>query len=183
MAGRVSNISKSDWRVYLRRSAGGLILATGLVLLAFVAFHLIQDASLWTVGRRTAGRIDRAWIERDAATGADAPTFRWFIRYQFRTSDGRVFTGVSRLSAKEWAALDHAGPVDVVDREDGAQLTGDAGGIENGGAVDVVYLPAYPTHNRLDDSQFVPLLACAYVPLILLGGAGMLAGRSLFRSA
>jgi hypothetical protein len=152
---------------------------TGLALLVLVGFNLVQDASLWVLGRQTEAQVVAAWIEQDTQERADAPTFRWFIRYQFKMRDGQVVTGTSRVSAQEWASIGGADPVDVVyeEREIGEQ--GDVGAVEDGSWVDVVYLPAYPAHNRLDESRFVPVLACAYIPLILMGAAGLAAGRGL----
>jgi hypothetical protein len=156
-------------------------MGVGLALLAFAVLNLAQDASLWVLGRRTEAQVVGMWIEQDAEGRAEAPTFRWFIRYQFKTPGGRVVTGVSRVSAKELAALGHTGPVDVVYQgEDSRHRSG--GTIEDGGWVNVAYLPAYPAHNRLDESRFVPVLACAYVPLILVGCAGLAAGRALLQS-
>jgi hypothetical protein len=162
----------------LRQLAGGLVGAIGLALLAFVALNLAQDASLWVLGRRAEAQVVDAWIEQDAEERAEAPAYRWFIRYQFQTPGGRIVAGVSRISAQELAALGHTAPVDVVYAGEDSPRGGGAA-IEDGGRVDVVYLPAYPSHNRLDESRLVPVLACAYVPLILLGCAGLAIGRSL----
>jgi hypothetical protein len=112
---------------------------------------------------------------------SEAPTFRWFVRYQFKMPDGQVVTGVSRISANEWAALGNGAPLEV-SYEGEAPRDQRFGAVADGGWVNVVYLPAYPAHNRLDESRFVPVLACAYVPLTLLGCAGLAAGRSLIQS-
>jgi hypothetical protein len=45
----------------------------------------------------------------------------------------------------------------------------------------VVYFPLYPAHNRLDESRYIPLLACAYVPLILFSLGALGAGWRLVR--
>jgi hypothetical protein len=34
-----------------------------------------------------------------------------------------------------------------------------------------VYFPLYPAHSRLQESRFVPVLACAYVPLMVVAWA------------
>jgi hypothetical protein len=165
----------------MKLSAGMLVLVVALALLGFVVFNLVQDASLWVLGRRTTAQVVGVWIERAAEAQAEAPTFRWFIRYQFNTPGGQVVTGVSRISANEWAAMGHSDPVDVVYDEDGSVPQPGLGAVEDGGSVDIVYLPAHPAHNRLDESRFVPVLACAYLPLILLGCAGLAVGRGLLQ--
>jgi hypothetical protein len=167
---------------WVRRLAGATVVSVGLALLAFVVLSLVQDASLWVLGRRTTAQVVGAWIEQDVEARPETPTFRWFIRYQFGTPDGREVTGVSRVSAAEWAAMGHSDPLEVVNRQGGSVPQPGVGAVEDGGSVDVVYLPAYPAHNRPDESRFVPVLACAYVPLILLGWAGLAAGRGLLQN-
>jgi hypothetical protein len=175
---RIGTWDRSSWA---KRLVGILLLAAGLALMAFTAFNLIQDASLWVLGRPTEAQVIAMWIEQAAEESPESPSYRWFIRYQFETLDGRIVTGVSRISAIELAALGHTRPVDVVYAGENASDRR-AGAIEDGGWVDVVYLPAYPAHNRLDESRFVSLLACAYVPLILLGVAGLAVGRSFLQN-
>jgi hypothetical protein len=177
-----SRIAISDRSGWLRRLAGMLLLATGLALMAFTTFNLIQDASLWVLGRPTEAQVIGVWIEQAPDDSPESPSYRWFVRYRFETLDGRVVTGVSRIAATELAALGHTEPVDVVYAGEQALHESD-GAIEDGGRVDVVYFPAYPAHNRLDESRFVPLLACAYVPLILLGLAGLVVGRSYIQNS
>jgi hypothetical protein len=181
MADRLCSGSIAERAGLVRQSAGVLVLVTGLALLTLVLFYLVQDASLWVLGRRTTAQVVGMWIEQDAKARTEAPAFRWFIRYQFRTRDDRVVAGVSRVSATEWAAMGHSGPVEVVYDAEGGSAEGEAGEIADGGHVAIVYFPAYPAHNRLDESRFAPILACAYVPLILFGCVGLVAGRSLLQ--
>jgi hypothetical protein len=164
----------------MKRLLGLLVLAAGVTVLAFVAFNFVQDASLWILGRRAQAQVVDVWIEQNAGE-REAPTFRWFIRYQFTTLNGRLVTGVSRVSAAELAALGHTGSVDVVYSEEEAAHRNEVA-IDDAGWVNVVYFPPYPVHNRLDESRFVPVLACAYVPLILLGGASLKLARSLLQN-
>ena len=167
---------------WVRQLAGALVMGVALALLAFAVLNLAQDASLWFLGRRIEAQVVGIWIEQDADATAEAPTFRWFIRYQFETPHGRVVTGVSRVSPWELSALGLTGPIDTVSAGENASRQAE-GTIEDGGRVDVVYLPAYPAHNRLDDSRFMPVLACAYVPLMLLAGAGLVLGRSYLQNS
>jgi hypothetical protein len=157
-------------------------MVAGLAILAFVALNLGQDASLWFFGRRTEAQVVGKWIERDAREGEGDPTFRYYLRYRFETPGGLEVTGVSRMAAQEWSAVEHTGSVDVLSRDEGGTLNGSVGTIDGTGSVEVVYFPAYPTHNRLDDSRFMAVVGCAYVPLIALGFTGLVAGRRLLMS-
>jgi hypothetical protein len=167
---------------WVRQLVGALVTGLGLALMAFVVLNLAQDGSLWILGRHTEAQIVGMWVEQDVDESDDTPACRWFVRYRFTTPGGRAVTGVSRVSARELASLGHSGPVDIVYAGENAP-PGDGGAIEDGGWVHVVYLPLYPAHNRLDESRYVPVLACAYVPLILVGIAGLALGRGLLQTA
>jgi hypothetical protein len=47
--------------------------------------------------------------------------------------------------------------------------------------LDVVYFPLYPQHNRIQESRFISVLACAYVPLVILAWAALGVGWYLLR--
>ncbi len=53
--------------------------------------------------------------------------------------------------------------------------------LEKGGSIDVVYFPLFPRHNRIDDSRFVPALACAYIPFLFLCAFAAATGWRLAR--
>jgi hypothetical protein len=162
-----------------KRVCGLLLAAAGLIVLAFAGFNLARDASLWILGRDTEARVIDAWIEQDDEDRRDAPAYHWYVRYQFTTSAGRVVTGSSRMAAQEWTALGLRNPVEFADQEEGPATQHTGATLEEDRSVDVIYFPAYPAHNRLDQSRLVPVLACAYAPLIGLGWAGLAAGRRL----
>jgi hypothetical protein len=166
----------------VKRVSGLLLAAAGLVVLAFAGFNLARDASLWVLGRRIEARVIGTWIEHGADDRRGMPVYHWYVRYQFTTPTGRMVTGSSRMAAQEWTALGLRNPVELAVQGQGP--TSQAGGatLEEGPSVDVVYFPAYPDHNRLDQSRFVPVLACAYVPLIVLGWGGLAAGRRLLQT-
>jgi len=166
----------------LKRLGGLPLAAAGLVMLTVVGLNLARDASLWILGWRTEARVVDAWIEQGADDRRGVPVYHWYVRYQFTTSAGRMVTGSSRMAAQEWTALGLRNPVGLAVQGQGS--TGESRGktLEEVSLVDVVYFPVYPAHNRLDQSRFVPILACAYVPLIILGWAGVAAGRRLFQS-
>jgi len=136
----------------LRRAAAGLLLLViGLCCATFVVANLARDVSLWAFGRRARAVVVETWAE---PIGEESG-FQYFVRYQFQTADGQTITRKASVAAQEWASL----------------------GL--GGAVEVVYLPLYPAHNRLDDSRLVPVLACTYLPLMFLSGAGLVWGWRL----
>jgi len=139
--------------------SGVLFLVIGLILLAFVVVNLARDASIWVLGRRVTAEVVDLWVEQTGENEEEELTFRYFVRYQFTTSDDQVITGTSSVWVNEWAFMREGSPVAVV------------------------YFPLYPAHNRLDESRLVPILACAYLPFALLSWAGLVVGWNLIRPA
>jgi len=170
-------------RVWGRRLLGLATHLIGLALMVFVSLGLAEDASLWVFGRHAEARVIASWIERDASRSEAEPSYRWFVRYAFTTADGRATTGISCVSAAEFAALGTHRPAELVSQENEDPGNRGANGPGDGPTVDVVYFPPLPTHNRLDDSRYAALLACSYVPLIVAGWVGLALGRSLLRAA
>ena len=84
------------------------------------------------------------WVEQTNQVEEGDLTFQYFVKYAFMTPSGQIFVGSSPVAGQEWGALSIGGPIDIV------------------------YFPLYPAHNRLDESRFVSVLACAYVPLLAL---------------
>lgn len=182
--------------------AGVLLFITGVLGLAFLAFSLVKDGSLWILGTRTRAQIVDLWAEATSDPDAPEVTFRYFMQYRFTTPGGRVITETSTVSAGEWAGLGTAGRGQKgVDFFDDVELSAAApvyqeqshvpqeaiGGLEEGGSIDVVYFSPYPSHNRIDDSRFVPALACAYLPFLILcalcAAVGWRLGRPLLAGA
>jgi hypothetical protein len=73
------------------------------------------------------------------------------------------------------------GPAAPVYQEQEHLTEFNAGGLATAGDVSVIYFPLYPAHNRLEESRFIPLLACTYVPLLIAGGIMLLLGRQLLQ--
>ena len=71
-------------------------------------------------------------------------TYDFFVDYSFEANDGETYVGTTELSVSEY------------------------GMFNEGGDVLVVYSPLNPTNNRIDDSRFVPLLFCSYLPVLLM---------------
>ena len=105
------------------------------------------------------GEVLEPWLERTNEEGARELTFRYHARYQFTTPGGKVFDGDSLVSGLEWSGLGEGSPITVL------------------------YFPLYPEHNRLDDSRYISVLACAYLPFLLLSLLMLTAGWRLIRSA
>lgn len=135
---------------------GAFLLILGLFCLGLLIYGLVTDLSLWVLGRRTEAKVVELWVERTNESDAQELTFEYFASYRFMTPGGQV-TSSSRLDVREWSAL------------------------EEGGDVLVVYFPLYPQHNRVDESRFVPMLACAYLPLAIVAWASLGVGWYLLR--
>jgi hypothetical protein len=166
----------------LRTLVGSVLLTVGLGCLTFLVINLVTDLSIWILGRRTTAEVVAAWVEETSEENATEQTFEYFVRYRFSTSSSEVFTRTTRVGVQEWGGLGMGGPVGAIYQEQRKVPTHGVGSLERGILIAVVYFPPYPAHNRLDDSRFVPLLACTYVPLIGLSWAGLTAGRNLLGS-
>jgi hypothetical protein len=182
-------------RLSAKKLAGVLLLVTGLACLAFTLVNLARDLSLWVLGRHTTAEVVDLWIEEPDENETGNPTSRYFIRYEFTTSEGQVITRTTTVAPIEWTGLGQgrqelrADDTEPISGERAAGVYQEQmhvpesgiGGMQRGSPVDVVYFPPYPAHNRLDDSHYVPLLACAYLPLVVLGMVGVLGGWRLIR--
>jgi hypothetical protein len=181
-----------------RRLIGLVLLVGGLACAAFVAYNLIRDGSLWLFGKKASALVVESWAEQTSAEGASEVTFDYFIRYQFQTENGQVITASSRVGAGEWVGVGYGRQAsvrhDAMDNQaqpaaapvfqDQKHITEHtSGGMEEGQGVDVVYFSPYPEHNRLDESRFVSLLACAYLPFVFVGVSAIIAGMRLVHSA
>jgi len=171
-----------DWRGWGLRLLGLVVHLMGLALVVFVGLGLAEDVSLWVFGRPAEAQVTATWIEEDASRSQAEPSYRWFVRYAFTTPDGRTINGVSTVSATEFATLGTSRPTELVSRESEASALREGDAPASGPTVDVVYFPPLPSHNRLDDSRYAALLACAYVPLMVAGWAGLMLGRRLLRA-
>jgi len=177
---------------------GGLLLSVGLVCFAFVVVSLALDLSLWLFGQpATATVIDR-WVVQTNEPDAAEYTFNYYLSYRFETDRGQVITETTRVSAMEWAGLGTGGQgragVDIFD-DQAVQAAAPVyqeqkhipqetlGGTEEGDEIAAIYFPPVPSHNRLEESNYVPILACAYVPFFVLGVIGIGAGWRLIRPA
>jgi len=143
----------------LQKIAGGLILAITLILATFVAFNLVKDGSLWVFGTKTAAIVTDRRYEMVGDPKSTQPQFRYYVSYQFTTPDGKTYGRASKVDVIEWSRSNL------------------------GWKVPVAYFPLYPAYNRLDDSRYVPFLACLYVPLLVLVLVGYKVGGYLVQSS
>jgi hypothetical protein len=143
----------------MRLLGGGLILLVAVLLAALLAAYLAQDIALWAFGRDVKADVVERWVEQVGTEDEGELQFEYYVKYRFAAEDGQTLTVTTTVGLSEWASGDGSGQVDVV------------------------YFPPCPQHNRLDDSRYVPLLACTYVPVILIAAAMLAASWQLFRPA
>lgn len=140
-----------------RTAAAILLLIIGLVCLGFLVYSLANDLSIWVLGRHTQAEVMELGVIRTSQADEGELTFDYFVKYRFSTPGGEVIVDTVLLDVREWGALTEGGPVDVV------------------------YFPLYPQHNRVDESRYVTVLACAYIPLAMLAWGTLGAGLYLLR--
>lgn len=180
----------------VRRLLGLLILAAGLACIILVTVNLVRDGSLWLFGRRASASVVESWTERTSPEGASEVTFDYFVRYRFETDGGQEVTASSRVAAAEWVGVgygqqagvrhdamdDAAQPASAPVFQDQKHITEHTtGGMAEGATIDIVYFPLYPAHNRLDESRFISILACAYLPFTIVGVFAVVVGWRLAR--
>jgi hypothetical protein len=144
-------------RGFGRTLAALLLLILGLVCLGFLGHSLVRDLSIWVLGRHAEAEVMELGVIRTSEAGEGELTFDYFVKYRFATPGGQVIVDTTVLDVREWGAL------------------------SEGGAVDVVYFPLFPQHNRVDESRYVTILACAYIPLAVFVWAMLGAGLYLLR--
>jgi hypothetical protein len=178
----------------LKRGLGMVLLILGVAALGFLLFALAKDLSLWIFGQPITAQVVDQWAEATNAGEQEELSFRYYVRYRFVTPNGKVVVSTKTVAAQEWVGVGHGsqgragvdfytgeakGPAAPVYQEQEHVSEMVEGGLMSAAEVDVVYFPLYPAHNRLEESRFVPLLACTYVPFLALAGMALLAGRRL----
>lgn len=176
---------------------GGLLLTSGVALLCFLLLALGKDLALWVLGEQTQATVVERWAEPVGDKDREELTFRYWVRYRFATPDGQIVTSTKAVSVQEWVGVSSGAqgkttvdfydgqtqaPAAPVYREQEHLTEFNAGGVTEGGTLNVVYFPLYPAHNRMEESRFIPLLACTYLPFFLLSGVALAAARHLLRA-
>jgi hypothetical protein len=192
--GAMRDMSSLEDYPSLKRGMGMVLLILGVGVLGFLLFALAKDLSLWIFGVSTTAQVVDQWAEATNAGEQQELRFRYYVRYRFVTPNGRVVVSTKTVAVQEWAGVGHGsrgqagvdfytgeakGPAAPVYQEQEHLSEWAAGGLMGAAKVDVVYFPLYPAHNRLEESRFVPLLACTYVPFLALASLALLAGRRL----
>lgn len=142
-----------------KKTAGFVLLAIGLLFLIILLRNIVHDFPIWFFGRRVPGVVEETWYEVIEESDAGELSFKYFMRYSFTTPNGETLEGSTSLAAQEWSAL------------------------SEGSEVPIVYSPFNSLNNRLDDSRFVPLLLCAYIPFIFITWFSLATGWNLLSEA
>lgn len=131
-------------RISFGNLIGGLLLAAlgvGL-LIVFVNFSY-KDFSIWFFGKEVTGMVEKTYyVQTGEADGVR--TYEYYIDYFFTAQDGETYQGTTELSISEY------------------------GMFREGGDVKVLYSPVNPSINRVDDSRFMPILFCSYIPVFII---------------
>ena len=127
-----------------KKIVGIVIFAFGLIFCFLLLKNAATDFPIWVFGRQTTGVVEKKWYELIEENNAGELSFNYFISYRFTSPNGESLFGSTRLSAQEW--MTH----------------------KEGGEVGIIYASFNPSINRVDDSRFRPLLACSYIPFILI---------------
>lgn len=128
----------------VKKIIGFVLLAIGLAFLGLFVRNTISDFPIWFFGRSATGVVEEKWynlIEQENSADFNAD---YFMSYRFTSPEGNIISGSTQMAAQEWSAY------------------------VEGAEIPIVYSPINPENNRVDDSRFMPLLLCAYVPFIFL---------------
>lgn len=128
----------------LGKKIGGFILfGLGLLLLVLLIIYSLRDFPIWFIGKHVPGIVEETGYEVIKENKGEL-SFTYSVTYTFIGPNGETITGNSSLAAQEWSAL------------------------SAGQEVEVVYSPLDPSNNRIDDSRYLSILLCSYVPIIFL---------------
>jgi hypothetical protein len=137
-------IDFSHYPPYVKRIAGVVLLIVGLVFFALLIRNTVTDFPIWFFGQHTTGVVEEKWYELIEQENSNEFAADYFLSYRFTDANGQIISGNSQMAAEEWSAY-------VEGRE-----------------IPIVYSPLSSANNRVDDSRFVPLLLCAYIPFIIV---------------
>jgi hypothetical protein len=137
-------IDFSNSNPLVKKIAGFVLLIIGLAFFVLLVRNTINDFPIWFFGRSAAGVVEEKWYELIEQDNSNEFAADYFVRYRFTTPDGEVLSGSTQMAAQEWSAY-----------VEGAEIL-------------IVYSPINPANNRVDDSRFIPLLLCAYIPFIFV---------------
>jgi hypothetical protein len=137
-------VTKFFQKFSLPNLIGGLILfVIGLALFGLFINLAVKDFPIWIFGQKVTGVVEEKGYELIEENAGEL-SFTYYVNYSFITNNGESLSGTSSLSALEWSAL--------VEGDD----------------IVIVYSPFNPDNNRIDDSRYLSLFLCSYVPFILI---------------
>lgn len=139
------------------RIIGFVVLIFGIILAVMLVNSMRVDLPIWFFGSRVTATVEEKWweildMEDD---NRDHLTYEYYFQYKFATSDGKMVTGVSKVTEEEFL------------------------GVEPGGTITVRYSNLNPTENRIDDARFVPFHMCSYAVFIIICLFSLAAGREM----
>ncbi|HSJ53021.1 MAG TPA: hypothetical protein VLC52_04670 [Anaerolineae bacterium] len=144
-----------DDHPFARTVAGALLFLAAGAFAALVFWQLARDASLWFFGREVQAQVVDRWVEPIGELGEGEVDFYYYLQYRFTTDRGQTITRTITVGPGEWGEAEDT--------------------------VSVVYFPPISEHNQLDQSRYIPLLACAYLPLTMIGLGALFVGWRLLR--
>jgi hypothetical protein len=136
-------IDFSNSNPVLKKLAGFVLLIIGLAFFYLLVRNTITDFPIWFFGRNVSGVVEEKWYELIEQENSAEFAADYFISYRFTAPDGEIFSGSMKMAAQEWSAY------------------------VEGAEIPIVYSPLNPANNRVDDSRFMPLMLCAYLPFII----------------
>jgi hypothetical protein len=136
-------IDFSHYPPFIKRLAGVFLLVVGLAFLALLINNIVTDFPIWFFGQHVNGVVEEKWYELIEQENSNEFAADYFLRYRFTDADGKIISGSAQMGAEEWSAY------------------------VEGMEVPIVYSPLSSSNNRVDDSRFMPLLLCAYIPFII----------------
>lgn len=133
-----------DVRSIGKQGLGIILLVLGVGIFVFISFQLFDDLQIWFFGYQTTGTVVNKGYEQINDDSYNKE-FEYYLEYEFHAADGRPLSGSSSVSVAEWSMYPMSGDISIL------------------------YSRLDPTINKIDDSQYLALFVCAYIPFIILG--------------
>jgi len=142
-------------KAYSKRIGGIVLMTIGLIIFILLVKNMLKDFPIWFFGRDATAVIVENWFEKVDEDDLYNIDYQYYVRYRFTASNGEVIVDTSSVSANEWSGL-------------GA-----------GREVLITYSPLDPSNSRIDDSRYMPILLCSYIPFFILCWLGLMSGWRL----
>lgn len=142
----------------IKKIVGFALLAVNLILLGVMIKLAARDFPIWFFGEISTGIVEDKWYDL-LEQESNEFNANYFLQYSFEAPDGSEYTGSTQMSAIEWSAQSIGDPITIT------------------------YAPSNPANNRVDDTRFVPLMLCSYIPVFILIWILTSSGISLLKDA